>query len=534
MNPGHDIHAQRRLVEALVHLLTQAPEAACVHETHLSWVIVAGDTAYKLKKALHFDFADFSTLEKRRHFCHEEVRLNRRMAPELYLGVEAIGGTPENPVIGEPERVIEYAVRMKAFSQECLWSERLQRNVLTPNEIDGLATHLAGFHQETAIAGVDTAWGSAASVATVAHDNFTSIKALVPEGGRRLAAECAAWTDAELARLDSVFAARKQAGFIRDCHGDLHAGNILTLDGKVEVFDCIDFNESLRWIDVIDDFAFIYMDLCRHGRQNFASRLLNRYLEITGDYEGVQLLRFYVAQRAAVRCKVALLRASQQDIQSQEAASARVEARGYLELCQALSRAGSGRLVITFGFSGSGKSTLTQKLVERAGVIRLRSDLERKRLAGMAPTARDGASSGLYASGMTDMAYSRLEELARSLLAEGMNVVVDATFLEPRQRDAFARLGADMSVPFFILELQASDKTLLERVAGRAKEGVDPSDADVDILERQLAHYIPLSAVEREHAVVVDAEREFDEAAVQHACDQIGLPTWPCARESSA
>ncbi|HEX7646367.1 MAG TPA: AAA family ATPase, partial [Noviherbaspirillum sp.] len=505
-----------------------------VHETHLSWVIVARDTAYKLKKALHFDFADFSTLEKRRHFCHEEVRLNRRMAPDLYLGVESIGGTPENPVIGEPERAIEFAVKMKAFSQDCLWSGRLQRNVLTPDEVDGLALHLAQFHQETAIAGIDAAWGSAASVAAVAHDNFSSIKALVPEGGRRLAAECAAWSDAELARLDAVFAARKQGGFIRDCHGDLHAGNILTLDGKVEVFDCIDFNESLRWIDVIDDFAFIYMDLCRHNRQDFAARLLNRYLEITGDYEGVRLLRFYAVQRAAVRCKVALLRASQQDIHSQEAASARAEARGYLELCQTLSHAGSGRLVITSGFSGSGKSTFTRKLVERAGVIRLRSDLERKRLAGMAPTARDGAASGLYASGMTDMTYGRLEELARCLLAEGLSVVVDAAFLEPRQREAFARLAAGMPVPFFILELQASDKTLRERVAARAKTGGDPSDADVDVLERQLAHYIPLSAPEREHAVVIDAEKGFDEAAVQRACDQIGLPTWPCARESSA
>lgn len=541
MNPVHDMQVQRRLIDGLVRMLGRvhgsARRGVTVHETHLSWVIVAGDTAYKLKKAVHFDFADFSTLEKRRHFCQEEVRLNRRMAPDLYLGVEPIGGTPDDPQIGEVkvvEDAIEYAVKMKSFEQECLWSARLRRGILSAAEIDGLAAHLARFHLETAIAHADAAWGSPASVAAVAHDNLVTIRALVPEAGRRLAAGFAAWTETELKRLEASFAARKQAGFVRNCHGDLHAGNILTLDGKVEVFDCIDFNESLRWIDVINDLAFIHMDLSRHERQDFAARLLNRYLEITGDYEGVHLLRFYAAQRAAVRGKVALLLASQQGMNTPEAAPALAEARACLEFCETQSRMPAGRLIITFGFSGSGKSSFAQRLADYAGVIRLRSDLERKRLAGMAPTARDGAASGLYAAGMTGMTYGRLEALARSLLAAGMNVVVDATFLDPRQREAFARLAADMAVPFTILELQASDKTLRARVAARAQTGSDPSDADVDILDRQLAHYLPLSLAERMHTVVVDAEKEFDDAAVRRACDQVGLPTWPCAQQSSA
>jgi aminoglycoside phosphotransferase family enzyme/predicted kinase len=535
MIPGHDMQRQHRLVAGLERLLAQTHGSVAVHETHLSWVFVAGDTAWKLKKAIRFDFADFSTLEKRRHFCHEEVRLNRRMAPDLYLGVEPLGGTPDDPVIGEEtETPIEYAVRMKAFGQDCLWSSRLARGVLSAADIDGLAAHLARFHQETPIASANTAWGAPAGIAAVARDNITTIKALVPEAGRRLATAFAAWAESELERLEPLFAARRQAGFIRDCHGDLHAGNILTLDGRVEVFDCIDFNETLRWIDVVNDIAFITMDLCRHGRADFAMRLLNRYLEITGDYEGMQLLRFYTVQRAAVRCKVALLVASQQAADSPEAARAFAEARDCLEFCEAQFRSEPGRLVITLGFSGSGKSTFAQKLAECAGMIRLRSDLERKRLAGMAPTARDGAASGLYADGMTGMTYGRLETLARSLLGSGMNVVVDATFLDLRRREAFARLAAGMGVPFTILELQASDKTLRERVAARATAGSDPSDADLDILDRQLAHYLPLSAAERTHTVAVDAEKSFDGAAVKRVCDQIGLPTWSCAQQSSA
>lgn len=533
MHPLHDVQTQRRLVEGLARLLQRQYGEVSLHETHLSWVLVAGNTAWKLKKAVHFDFVDFSTPEKRRHFCHEEIRLNRRMAPDLYLCVEPIGGTPDDPVVGELEEGIEYAVKMRAFPQECLWSVRLAGGVLSAGEIDGLAAHLARFHLETALAAESTDWGSPARIASVGRDNLATITALVPEGGRRLARELTAWTEAELTRLEQAFIARRHGGFIRDCHGDLHAGNILTLDGKVEVFDCIDFNESLRWIDVIYDLAFIHMDLCRHGRADFAAHLLNRYLEITGDYEGVQLLRFYTVQRAAVRCKVALLLASQQ-AGSETAAVALAEARAYLEFCQAQSRPSSGRLMITFGFSGSGKSAFTQKLIECAGVIRLRSDLERKRMAGMEPTARDGAASGLYAEGMTGMTYGRLEAMARSLLACGMNVVVDATFLDPHRREAFARLAADLSVPFTIIELRASDKTLRERVARRAKEDSDPSDAGIDILDKQLDHYLPLSAAERQHTISVDAEKPFDEAAMRLACDQIGLPMWPCASQSTA
>ena len=532
MHPLHDVQAQRRLVEGLARFLRGQSGEVALHETHLSWVLVAGGIAYKLKKAVHLDFVDFSTAEKRRHFCYEEIRLNRRMAPDLYLGVEPVGGTPDDPVMGELEEGIEYAVKMKAFPQECLWSVRLAGGALSADEIDGLAARLARFHQETVIAAANADWGSPARIASVARDNLATITTLVPEGGRRLARELSAWTEAELARLAPVFIARQQGGFIRDCHGDLHAGNILTLDGKVEVFDCIDFNESLRWIDVIHDLAFITMDLHRHGRADFAARLLNRYLELTGDYEGVQLLRFYTVQRAAVRCKVALLLASQQPAGSETAAGALAEARAYLEFCQEQSRPSAGRLMITFGFSGSGKSAFTQKLVECAGVIRLRSDLERKRMAGMAPTARDGAASGLYAEGMTGMTYGRLEAMARSLLASGMNVVVDATFLDPHRREAFARLAADMAVPFFIIELRASDKTLRERVASRAKEGLDPSDAGIDILDKQLAHYLPLSTAERQHAIGIDAEMPFDEAAMQLACSQIGLPTWPAGISS--
>ena len=517
-------------------------------ETHVSHVLLAGDYAYKIKKPLNLGFLDFSTLARRRHFCEEELRLNRRLAPNLYQAVVPIRMGPTGPRIGnvveqgpgpgegqgggqgQPsssgvpatvddrdavgEPVVEYAVRMARFPQEALLDGRLARGQLGPGEIDAVADQVAAFHGRIARA-VAGPYGTPAQVWAPMAQNFEQLREWLPGPAmaERLTA-LADWSQARAVSLAGFLEERLAGGWVRECHGDLHLGNIAWLEDGAVLFDGLEFNPGLRWIDVISEIAFLVMDLTERGRPDYARRCLNRYLEGTGDYAGLALLAYYQAYRALVRAKVAALRATQEA--PAEGGRELAEAERYLAHAEALAAPGTPRLILLHGLSGSGKSWLGQGLVERLGAIRIRSDVERKRLHGLAPRAASASTvgGGLYGNQASVATYERLADLARVVLAAGYPVVVDAASLRRWQRERFQRLGQVLGAPFILLDCQAPEGLLRERLARRQAAGDDASEADGAVLTHQLSTREPLAPEEQARSLSVDTTGAFPEDLV--------------------
>ena len=485
-------------------------------ETHISYVLLTGRFAYKIKKAVDFGFLDFSTLDKRRRFCAEELRLNRRLAPQLYLAVVPISGSVREPCLGDaddhcaPVEAIEYAVKMVEFPQSALLDGRLARGELGAPQIDALADVVAAFHAQAASAapaGEFSEFGAPALIWRMAADNFRQLPAApgdVADAAQLKRLE--SWSRNEYAQLEAWFAERRRVGFVRECHGDLHLGNIALIDGKPVIFDCIEFNQELCWIDVVSEVAFLCMDLAERGRADFANRLLNRCLESSGDYAGLRGLPFYQVYRALVRAKVASLRAAQEaSAASRQQLAIRAQ---YLAFAERASLPRPRQLLLMHGVSGSGKTWASQALVEHLGALRLRSDVERKRLCGLPALARSASAvdCGLYDEQMTRATYQRLAARASEVLATGFPVLVDAACLRRWQREMFYDLAAQLAVPWRIISCRADDATLRRRLVAREQAGNDASEADLAILDHQLLNNDPLSAAEQELAIVFDSE----------------------------
>ena len=483
-------------------------------QTHISWVILAGDFAYKIKKPVDFGFVNFVTLESRRELCHEEVRLNRRLAADLYLGVKPVYGPPERASFigsGEP---IDYAVQMRRFPQDDLLPAALERGELTGAHWDECADTLAAFHEHAAVATEDVPYGSADAVWRPVAENFKILES-VPAVAARLSA-LKQWATAEFERLQDLFQQRKQAGKVRECHGDLHLGNMLLAVDRIEAFDCLEFNPSLRWTDVICEMAFLAMDLVARGQPGFAFRVLNRWLEQSGDYRGLATWRWYFCYRAMVRAKVAALRSAQPERTSTDAAADNEEFERYLTLAEGVIKCPPRALILTHGVSGSGKSHVTTALCEHLGAIRLRSDVERKRLFGAWGASKTPVLAGdMYGSNVTEKVYREvLAKQAMAVIEAGFSVILDATFLSHKGRRLFQQLSRQLEVPFVILEFEIAPEVARSRIMQRQQAGKDPSDATLAILEQQLASDEPLTDEERERAVVVPPEsRDFETLA---------------------
>jgi aminoglycoside phosphotransferase family enzyme/predicted kinase len=473
-------------------------------ETHISVVLLAGDFAYKLKKPVDLGFLDFRTLSARRDFCEAEVRLNRRTAPGLYLDVVPITGTPAAPRVGGQGAAQEYAVRMRRFPQESLLDHLARAGLLQPAQVEALARNVARFHASAARAKAGSGFATPEVVLDIALDNFRQVESgEVPPGLRVALDEVRGWTLREHRAIAPHLARRLAGGFVRECHGDLHLGNLVLLDGAPVPFDCIEFNERLRWIDAMSDVAFATMDLVHHRLPALAARFLDTWVEESGDHDGLGVLRFYLVYRAMVRATVASIRARQSGKGATDA-----DTRGHLALAKRLSARAPPALVLMHGLSGSGKTTVAQALVESLGAIRLRSDVERKRLHGLAPLARAEGEldEGLYTPGENERTYARLGGLALDVMKAGWPVVVDATFLQSAQREAFRAIAAAAGARFAIADCVAPEATLRQRIAARTASGRDASDAGLAVLERQLATAQPLTGAERAEAVTFETE----------------------------
>lgn len=481
-------------------LSTLASDRAQLLETHISWVMLAGEFAWKIKKPVDFGFLDFSSLEKRHFYCEEELRLNGRLAPEMYLEVVPVCGTLDAPVLGGAGEALDYAVKMRRFDQAGLLSNRLPE--LTTELMDELAVLVAGFHQHIEICAEDCEHGTAKSVLQPMLDNFSTIRQLgqTPEVNVQLE-QLESWTLKRAEELNSLLDTRKRKGFIRECHGDMHLGNITLVNGQPVIFDGIEFNPELRWIDTMNEVAFLLMDLHEKDLPQLAWHFLNCYLQETGDYAGLPLNDFYQAYRAMVRAKVAALSGNQES-----------EFGSYLQQAAACASSPVPRLIITHGLSGSGKSHTASRVADQLGAIHLRSDVERKRLAGLAASSRTDSApeSGIYTRDKTAQTYQHLLQLADNILGDGYSVIVDATFLLGEQRWMFHELAEQLSVPFIILDMQTPESLLLERIRQREQQGTDPSEADEKVLQLQLQNREALSAKEIACAIPVTPEQPID------------------------
>ncbi len=478
-------------------------------ETHISWVLLTGPYAYKIKKPVNLGFLDFSTLEQRRIYCEEELRLNRRLAPTFYLALITITGSAETPSLNGSGEPLEYAVKMKQFSQEALLSQRIQNNLLASSHIDNLAGSLATFHTQSAIAESSSEFGTPELVRHIVLDNFQHLPTETSEFVSKPQIErLKQWSRAEHTRCVQHFEKRKAGGFIRECHGDLHLGNIALVNEKIVIFDCIEFSERFRWIDVMSEIAFVVMDLIDRGAPSLGWRLLNGYVEQTGDYEGLHLLPYYMTYRAMVRAKVTDIRLLQAGPEDSEHANLANELTKYLALATSFTKLPHPVLIITHGLSGSGKTTVSQALLESLGAIRIRSDIERKRLLGLSQMERTATKkiSLVYSNDATETTYAHLNALARHILQSGFSVIVDATFLKQSYRAPFVTLAQELGIPFLILDIHASEATLRSRVESRHRQGHDASEADISVLEQQLSQDEPFSPIEQPFVVKVETE----------------------------
>ncbi len=484
-------------------------------ETHISWVFLTGEHAYKIKKPVRLPFLDFSTLERRRHFCEQELELNRRLAPELYLAVVPIGGTPERPEI-EAAPAIEYAVKMREFPSAARLDRRLAAGAVSCEALEAFAERLSAFHAE--LPPLAEPADAPQRVVAAALENFDELETFA-EGNREALArlrQLREWTERASRSLADVLAERFAAGRHREGHGDLHLENLVELDGTIVAFDALEFDPLLRSGDVASEAAFPAMDLLAHGREDLGYRFMNRYLEHGGDYDALRVLRFYLVYRALVRAKVRAIKARQ--------AGEEPERTPYVDLAERLVAPRRPLLVVTHGLSGSGKTHVSTELVGRLPALRARSDLERKRLAGLAGTARSGSpvGGGLYDASANERTYGRLAEIAATALRHGFDFIADAAFLRAGDRARFRDVATAAGARFAILECAASEGVLCERVAARHARGTDASEADLRVLERQLATVEPLDAAERAVTVTADTSSALDYAALAAALSSPG------------
>ncbi|MDH5709297.1 MAG: AAA family ATPase, partial [Hylemonella sp.] len=404
--------------------------------------------------------------------------------------------TPQAPRFGDDGAPFEYAVKMRRFDESARLDRVCARGELRPAHLSALAQTLCDFHTTAAVAPADSRLGSPAQVMAPVRDNFAGLQALLPGGDApaRLVA-LQRWSEAQFEQLQPQMAARQRSGHVRECHGDLHLANLVLLGDEVRLFDCLEFDAALRWIDVASETAFPYVDLLAHDQPGLAHWFVNEVWSRNGDYEAAALLRFYAVYRAMVRAKVAAIRASQTQADA-------TQALAYLALAERLAAPATPRLTITHGLSGCGKTYLSDRLLlsDAAGpVLRLRSDVERKRLFGLDAAARSGSATdqGIYAASAHERTYARLHELAAGLLRAGWSVIVDATFLKRADRARFHALAQQLGLAFVILAPQASPAQLRERILARRAQGRDASEATLEVLARQMQAIEPLTQAEQ-------------------------------------
>ncbi|OMW45889.1 bifunctional aminoglycoside phosphotransferase/ATP-binding protein [Burkholderia pseudomallei] len=469
-------------------------------ETHLSVVYLVGRFAYKRLKPFDFGFANFSELAARRRACEAELALNRPLAAPIYLAAGPLVRRARGLRLFGAGAAVDHVVRMRRFDERMLFSRLLARGALDAADIDAAATRLAAYHLHAPRDIPRRAYGSARELRRQLDDMLAPLERAL---GAALPASLRAWCVRRCDELAAHLDARRADGYVRACHGDLHLNNVVKRGRDALMFDCIDFDDALRWIDVINDLSFLLMDLHAHERAALAHRLLNRWLDETGDFAGLAALPLYVAYRALVRALVATMRAGG----DAAARAARIErARRYVDVAAHAARARRPCLLLCHGYSGSGKSVASRALADVSGAIRLSSDSERKRARPFAAVDARPLPASAYTPQQIDAQYERLRALARDVLRAGYTALVDATFLSHARRARFFALARELGVPVYVLDFHASRACLERRVDARAAARDDRSDAGAAVLATQRASADPLDADERARTIGFDTD----------------------------
>jgi hypothetical protein len=488
----------------------QRPAAVTLAQTHISFVLLAGADVYKLKKPVRFSFLDFSTVDHRRHFCEEEVRLNRRLAPDVYRGVVAICRDAAGFRLGDAAdpAAVDYAVHMRRLPDERTLEHLLEIHAVAPAMIDAVAQRLVDFHRQADAGPAVTANGDASAIARILDDNFTGVRPF--RGVTVSPADDDAiqhFTRDFLATHAALFARRQAEHRIRDGHGDLHADHIYLTDPLV-IIDCIEFNPLFRYCDVASDLAFLVMDLEYHDAPALARHLVARYAALSGDTELPQLVPFYACYRAYVRGKVDSLKSAEEEVDPADRAAARTSAARHFALAYRYTWSARPGVVVIAGLSGTGKSTVATALQHRTGYVHLVTDVIRKELAGLPPTARGGAETGLYTPEHSIRTYDEMFRQAEAALAADRGVILDATFQLRAGRRTARALAERYGVPFALAECRCDETVVHERLAQRDRHGRDASDADWAVYLEQRRRCEPFDEPDR---LVLDTTRPTGE-----------------------
>ena len=482
-------------------------------QTHISFVLLTGDYTYKIKKPVNFGFLDYSTLTKRQHFCTQELLMNQRTVPEIYLEVLPIIQTGDSfqlgsnlPAINSAEITVEYVLKMREFPQDSLFLSLLERGLLTEQIMADLGREVANFHSTVISNSYIRRFGEVSQIRTAIDNNYLIAEKYI--GGPQTQTqyqETKDYTDGFFANNPELFNLRIANNKIRECHGDLHLRNIALLQDKILLFDCIEFNEPFRFVDVMYDVAFTVMDLESRGRRDLGNAFLNTYIEQTGDWEGLQLLPLYLSRQAYVRAKVTSLMLDDPAISTAQKAEISETAAHYYKLAWQYTKPRPGKLTLMSGLSGSGKSTAARYLARRTGAIHIRSDAVRKHLGGIPLNER--GREDLYSDEMTAQTYGRLLELGIILADRGWDVILDAKFDRQNLRTEAINRAQSHGLPLQIIYCTAPIEVLRERLQQRRG---DIADATAELLSSQQAAFQPFTELEQISVNIVDTAQDLE------------------------
>jgi aminoglycoside phosphotransferase family enzyme/predicted kinase len=496
-----------------------AVEAVQLVETPISWVLLTGACAYKIKRPVRLEYVDQRSAQRRAELCAEELRLNRRFAPELYLGVRSIARADGRLVVGGGGEVVEHAVCMHQFDRSQELDRLLASGGVAPGELADFGTRLAATHALLARAAPSDPCGTPQRVHALVLANLEQCLHAARVMGTCSGIEALrAPLTAALDAAAPLIAQRRAAGMVRECHGDLHARNIVRREGRLLAFDCVEFEPAFRWIDVADDVAFLVADLEVLEAPLHAWAFLQGYLAASGDYQSCRVLRLYQAHRALVRAKVAALSAA--DAADASGAMRRMHA-AYLRHAAAVLGPLRPAVLLMSGLSGSGKTWLAERLAPVLRALHLRSDVERKRCAGLAPAAGSGSglARGLYTAEATAELYRHLLRCTGDIVAGGRSVIVDATFLRPEDRLPWRELADAAGLPFRVIHCHAPAALLEERIERRRAAARDASEADLEVLRWQRQRSAPFAP--GESATIIEADTARADV-VQQVLQQLG------------
>ena len=492
------------------------PEPVQLIQTHISYVLLAGEYAYKVKKPMDFGFLNFTTLDLRRHFCEEELRMNRRGAPGIYLEVLPITQQGDQFLLRGAGEAVEYTLKMKQFPQDRLLSSLFERGELTVELMEKLGRAVAEFHSKTETNEHIRSYGPAERVREAFDENYQQTEAYIggPQTQQQFE-ETKAYTDQFFAERADLFQQRIDQDKIRECHGDLHLRNICYWRDQLLLFDCIEFNEPFRFVDTLYDIAYAVMDLDTRQRSDLANTYLNTYLEETGDWEGLLVLPIYLNRQAYVRAKVGSFLLSDPGAPAAVKAEAEKTAANYYRLAWEYTRPRQGKVILMSGISGSGKSTVARQLARQINAIHIRSDAVRKHLAGISIHERGG--NEIYTPEMSEKTYERLQQLGIRLAQAGYPVILDAKYDRQAPRLAVIQAAQQHPLPIQILHCTAPMEILQERVeqrtaarAGEANQATpDIADATPDLLASQHQQWEDFTTTEQTLVIPIDTTREW-------------------------